>query len=70
MYMYIPLGITLLPLARVCPRYRKQIGLDMHVRHSEFQDTLRMQIYRVLNLFFFKLQALLAHNYNDIGALL
>lgn len=50
--MNIPLGINLLPLACVCPRYRKQIGLDMHMRHSEFQDTLKMQIFRVLKLFF------------------
>lgn len=66
--MYISVGITLLPAACVCPRYRKEIGLDMQTGHSKFQDTLRMQIFRVLKLFF-KLQAFLAHNYNDTGAL-
>lgn len=52
MYMYISLSITSLPLACVCPRNRKRIGLDTQMRHSEFQDTLRMQIFRVLKFFF------------------
>lgn len=69
MCIYIPLDINLLLLACVCPRYRQQTRLDMHMRHSKFQDTLGMQIFRVLKLFF-KLQALLTHNYNETGALL
>lgn len=68
-YMYIPLDINLLPLADICPRYRQQTWLDMHMSYSKFQDTLRMQFFRALKLFL-TLQALFTHNYTETGALL